>query len=351
MRIAILGAGALGTIFGALMTKKGVPVVLIDVNKAHVDALNRNGAKIVGAMEFTQPVTAITPEQMSGEYDLVFVLTKLTASAQALPGLKKFLHKDSIVCTLQNGMPEEIVESYIGGHRTVGGAVAPTGALLEPGVVQANSTEEIMSQFAFEIGEMDGSITPRLETVKKYLSAVGNVDILDNLRGVRWSKIKINSTGAGMSSALGTTFGENIDDPKILICMAFIADEVVRVAEAQNVKLVKMQGFDIAGFKLSGPEDIQRVVPMFRTIWNRHRSARGSMMFDLQRGFDTEIDHLNGLVTKKGREWGIPTPFKDKVVELIKEAQSRRGVNDYSKIKEFEPLIARYAGGIQVEIL
>jgi 2-dehydropantoate 2-reductase len=222
--------------------------------------------------------------------------------------------------------------------------------MLEPGVVQANSTEEIMNQFAFEIGEIDGSITPRLQTVKKYLSAAGNVDILDNLLGVRWSKIKINSTGAGMSSALGTTFGENIDDPKILICMAFIADEVVRVAEAQNVKLVKMQGFDIASFKLSGPEDIQRVVPMFRTIWNRHRPARGSMMFDLQRGFDTEIDHLNGLVSTWGKKLGVPTPFNDKVVELIKEAQSRRGVNDYSKMKEFEPLLAAYAPGVTVTI-
>lgn len=115
MRAAIIGAGSLGTIIGALMAKAGRPVDLIDTNREHVAALNRDGARIIGEMDLTVPVQALTPEDMTGQYDLVFLLSKQTANQAVLTHLLPFLHAESTVCTLQNGIPRALGR---GGDRT-----------------------------------------------------------------------------------------------------------------------------------------------------------------------------------------------------------------------------------------
>ena len=98
MRVAILGCGAMGTVLGAYMTKNGCNVELIDSYEAHVQALNEKGAHIVGTVDFTVPVKAITPGQMEGIYDVVFLFTKQTANDEVLPNLLPHLGPDSTVC-------------------------------------------------------------------------------------------------------------------------------------------------------------------------------------------------------------------------------------------------------------
>ena len=114
MKIAILGSGAMGTVLGAFLVKNGCEVDFIDTYQAHVDALNQSGAHIIGTVDFTVPVRAITPEQMDGIYDVVFLFTKQTANPSVLPGLLTHLDENSTVCTLQNGVPEPYIAEYIG---------------------------------------------------------------------------------------------------------------------------------------------------------------------------------------------------------------------------------------------
>lgn len=158
MRTAIIGAGSLGTIIGALMAKKGRPVDLVDANREHVEVLNRVGARIVGEMEALVPVRALTPEEMTGNYDLLFLLNKQTANPAVLNHLLPFLHESSIVCTLQNGIPEPSVAAVVGKARTIGGAVGFGATWIQPGVSQLTTTTEAVRKFAFEIGEMDGVV-------------------------------------------------------------------------------------------------------------------------------------------------------------------------------------------------
>lgn len=134
MRVAILGCGAMGTVLGAYMTKNGCNVELIDSYEAHVQALNEKGAHIVGTVDFTVPVKAITPGQMEGIYDVVFLFTKQTANDEVLPNLLPHLGPDSTVCTLQNGVPEPFVAAHVGKARTVGGTVLWGATFQEPGV-------------------------------------------------------------------------------------------------------------------------------------------------------------------------------------------------------------------------
>ena len=157
MKVAILGCGAMGTVLGAYMTKNGCDVEMIDSYQAHVDALNEKGAHIVGTVDFTVPVKAVTPEQMEGIYDIVFLFTKQTANDVVLPNLLPHLGPDSTVCTLQNGVPEPYVASYVGESRTVGGTVLWGATFMEPGVSEL--TQDLSrNDHLFEIGEIDGSI-------------------------------------------------------------------------------------------------------------------------------------------------------------------------------------------------
>jgi len=152
MKIAIYGCGAMGTVLGAFLNKNGIEVTLIDSYADHVKALNEKGAHIVGCADFTVPVSAITPEQMKEKYDIVFLFTKQTANSTVLPHLKQFLNDDSIVCTLQNGVPEYGIEEYLRGNRTVGGTVLWGATFISPGVSEV--TQDVTSgDILFDIGE------------------------------------------------------------------------------------------------------------------------------------------------------------------------------------------------------
>jgi 2-dehydropantoate 2-reductase len=345
MRAAIIGIGSLGTIVGALIAKSGKPIDLVDSYKENVDALNRSGATITGAIELNVPVSAYTPDQMTGEYDLVFLLTKQTNNRIVLPQLLPHLHRDSVVCTLQNGIPEDSVASIIGRERVIGGAVGFGATWLKPGVSSLTSSYAAVQKFAFEMGEVGGVVRPRLDVARAYLECVGRTEIRSNLIGIRFAKVLMNATFSGMSAALGCTFGDVLGNPKAMTCLAFVANECIAVARARGVRLVEMQGEDLERLELRSPADIPSKMPLYRKIWGQHVKLKASMLQDLEKGRDCEINYINGVICGYGRECGVATPFNDKIVELVTEAQNRRAVNDFSDLGRFDSLLEQYAEG------
>ena len=345
MRAAIIGIGSLGTIVGALITKSGKQIDLFDSYKENIEALNRSGATITGAIELNVPVSAYTPDQMTGEYDLVFLLTKQTNNRIVLPQLLPHLHRDSVVCTLQNGIPEDSVASIVGRERVIGGAVGFGATWLKPGVSSLTSSYAAVQKFAFEIGEMDGVVRPRLDVARAYLECVGRTEIRSNLIGIRFAKVLMNATFSGMSAALGCTFGDVLGNPKAMTCLAFVANECIAVARARGVRLVEMQGEDLERLELRSPADIPSKMPLYRKIWGQHVKLKASMLQDLEKGRECEINYINGVICGYGRECGVATPFNDKIVELVTEAQNRRAVNDFSALDRFDGLLEQYVEG------
>lgn len=343
MRAVIVGAGSLGTIIGALINQAGKQIDLVDAYKDHVNALNRSGATITGAIDLNVPVKAYTPDQLTGTYDLVFLLTKQTSNQQTLSQVLPHLHPDSTVCTLQNGIPEHSVAAIVGRERTSGGAVGFGATWLRPGVSSLTSSYEAVKNFAFEIGEMDGVVRPRLQVIQQYLECVGTTEIRTDLIGIRFSKVLMNATFSGMSAALGCTFGDVLADPKAMTCLAFVADECIKVARAHGVRLVMMQGEDLELLELQSAAEIPSKMPLYRKIWGSHTGLKASMLQDLEKGRDTEIDYINGLICDKGRERDVATPFNDRIVELVTEAQTRRGVNNFSYLGRFDDLLKIHA--------
>lgn len=331
MRIGVLGVGSLGTIIGALIAERGFDVDLIDTNHEHIQALNEHGAKITGFLEKTIPVKAVHPEQLEGQYDVIFLLTKQIYTESAIDSIKPHLNSESIVCTLQNGIPEENVANLVGTDRTIGGVVGFGATWRGPGCSELTTEWETVRRYAFDIGEINGEETERLAVVKDILESVGTCVVDSNIMGMKWTKLLMNATFSGMSAALGCTFGDVLDDSEAMKYLGFIADETISVARAHGVRLVPMQGDNLEALKLQPGETVEDKMHIYNKVWNPHRNLKASMLQDLEKGIRTEIHHINGVVCTKGREYGIPTLYNDLVVKLVSEAESNKEVPSFEK--------------------
>ncbi|MGF6905599.1 ketopantoate reductase family protein [Fusobacterium sp. PH5-44] len=322
MRAAILGAGSLGTIMGAVISKNGGDVILIDNNKSHVEELNKNGATVTGYMELNNiPVKAITPDQMEGIYDIVIVLLKQTANKSALPNLLSHLNENSVVCTLQNGIPEEMVAEIVGEDRTIGGTVGWGGGWVSPGVAQLFTRPDHMR---IEIGSIDEKISEKVQRVEKFLKLAGDVEINTNLMGIRWSKLLMNSALSGMSAALGCTFGEIIDDDKAVVCAAYVADELIRVSEKKGINMeIIIPDCNFYDMKFDDKIGRDNTVKILREIYEVHRPQKASMLQDMEKNIPCEINYINGIVCENGEKYGIETPFNNKIVEIVKRFEKK----------------------------
>ncbi|WP_026569288.1 ketopantoate reductase family protein [Sediminibacillus terrae] len=344
MRIAIMGAGSLGTIIGAYLSKGKQEVELIDVNQEHVDALNKSGATIVGTVDETIPVTAITPAEMNGIYDLVLLLTKQVYNGQVLENLKQYINEESIVLSLQNGVPEEGLANELGEKRVIGGSVEFGATWIKPGVSELTTTAESFKANAFQIGELDGSITERTEKLKKVLELVGGTEISTNLIGTKWSKLLVNVAMSGTSTVFGCTYGDVLADDTAVTSAVMLADETLEAGQASGVAFTSIAGIDVAKtFKINKDKsNLSEVIAMARKVFKPQALLRASMLQDLEKQRKSEIDYINGEVVAKGKETGIATPFNDLLVKLVREAENEKTVPVFEEnLVPFKQLIEK----------
>ena len=315
MRTAIYGAGSLGTILGAYITKNGGKVELINRNKAHIEALQQKGAQVVGTVNFTQPVVAYLPEQMEGTYDIIFLMTKQQQNVEVVTRLKEFLAEDGVIVTLQNGIPELQIGEIVGDGRTLGCTVAWGATMKEAGVCELTSQPDSLT---FSLGSLTKERNGHFEDVKALLEMMGEVEVDENFVGTRWSKLLINASFSGMSAVLGCTFGEAAKaKPSRRIVQALIK-ECIDVCAVGGVRIEPVQGKDIVKL-LDYKGGLKKAISFFiiPIAIRKHALLKASMLQDIEKGKLTEVDAINGVVSAYGRKVGCPTPMNDKVVEII----------------------------------
>lgn len=319
MRIAIMGAGSLGTILGAYISKAGFSIDLIDPYEEHVKVLNEEGAHVIGTVEFTQKVNAILPQQMEGVYDLIIYMAKQTYNDTAIPQIKAHIDENSTVCVCQNGIPEYAVSQAIGAERVVGAPVGWGATFQEPGCSALTSDEGNLN---FTLGSLDGSINARVLKTKEVLESMGEVIVSENLLGLRWTKLLMNSTFSGLSTALGTTFGGVLDNDDAMKLILRIGKECVDVAAEKGITLEPYEGYDFyTAFKRGNKETNDQSIELIREIWKPHYRLTASMAQDVMNGRKCEIFHINGVVCNAGKECNIPTPINDIIVEIVSGMQ------------------------------
>ena len=344
VKIAVYGAGAMGTVLGALLTKGGLKNVdLITRNVAHVTGLKEQGASIVcegEGGEICVKVNALLPSEMSEKYDVIFLMTKQRHNAEILTGLLPFLKEDGLVCTTQNGLPEASVAEIVGEERTYGAATSYGATFIGNGKVALTSK---VAGMKMEVGgyQNDGKKLPLLLNILAYAGkAIGKEDFAkgtDNLLGSRWSKLCINATFSGLSVVTGETFGAIVGKGKSRKIALSALRECISVAEASGVTLAKMQGHDMRKM-LGGKSPLKRFIAymVLPFAMKNHKKLRSGMLRDVTEGRRCEIDYITGAVCKVGEKYGVETPVCKKITELVHDIENGLCETDYKNLDFFD---------------
>jgi len=304
MKIAIVGAGAMGCLYGGkLSAVSSNEVYLLDVWKDHIDRINADGLSMEenGKELKYKDLTGATDPQQVGPCDLAVIFVKSTLTAQAVKSNKAVFGPETVALTLQNGLGNiELISSEIGRENVIAGTTAHGATMLGAGHMRhAGSGKTI-------IGELDGSRTERLKKISSVLEAAGmETELSDNVMGLVWDKLLVN---VGINALTGITKLENgklLEYPGIEEIMGDAVAEGCAVAAAKNIKL----GFD-------DPAEHTREVA------RATGANRSSMLQDILNGKKTEIDMINGAIVREGEALGIATPVNRVLSELIKYFQS-----------------------------
>ena len=333
MRAAIYGAGSLGTILGAFITKKGGQIDLINRNRNHIAALRQNGATITGTLQFNQKVTALTPDEMSGKYDIIFLMTKQLQNKEVVTFLKDYLEEDGVIVTLQNGIPEYEISEIVGEQRVLGCTVAWGATMGAPGTCELTSSPDSLT---FSLGSLSGKPNAHFGEVKALLEMMGPVEIDENFIGTRWSKLLINAAFSGMSAVCGSTFGEAAADKASRRIVQALIKECIDVCAKGGIKIEPIQGKDVVKLlDYHGPIKKALSFAIIPIAIKKHALLKASMLQDLEKGKLCEVDAINGVVCNYGRKVGVPTPCNDKVVEILHKCEKGELKPSFENVKLF----------------
>ncbi len=342
MKYAIYGAGSLGIVLGAwLSDKTKTAVTVIDRNKKSVDALNKNGAKVLysNSTLLVSKVNAILETEVKEKFDIIFLLTKQIGNVEIVKKASKMLSKNGVICTMQNGLPEEDVASVIGKERTFGCAIGWGATRIEPGISELTS-EPSASSLSFSLGSYAGLNNEYLAEMKNLLSLMGEVSVEENFIGARWVKVLINSAFSGMSAVCGDTFGEVAKNKNSRKIIQRIIKECIDVANAAKIKIEPIQGKDVV--KLIDYHNNFKKKISFMIIplaIKKHSKLKASMLQDLEKGIKTEVDSINGVVCAFGKKFNVKTPFNEMVAEIIHKCEEGKLKPSFENTKFFNEIL------------
>jgi 2-dehydropantoate 2-reductase len=297
MKIAVFGAGGVGAFFGGLLVRGGADVHFI-ARGAQLDALQTKGVLIRSTRLGDVVVPHVRAEADSsriGVSDLVLVCVKAHQTPQILDDLAPLVGAQTTLVTLQNGVDsDEPLAARFGAERVVPGVVYVGATLDEPGIVSHVAAGTIA------IGVRDGGDASRLPAVAAALGMSGQpVKVVADIQAERWLKLLWNASFNPVSAVTERTPRELVDVASTRQLLIDLMQEVIAVARAQDIVLAD----DAIDEQLAWTE--------------RAPAIRTSMMVDRSRGRDMEIDALVGVIVRKGREYGVPTPFSQAMQALL----------------------------------
>lgn len=309
MRIAVVGAGAMGSVYAGLLADAGNDVWVVDTWEAHVAAIREHGLRVEGASgERTVRVGATTNAMDVGEVDLVVVATKAMDVRDAALAARPLAGDATIVLPIQNGLGsvEEAAAVFgsdaRGNDRVIVGVAGGFGAsVTAPGAVHHAGMELL------RLGERRGPVTARLERIAEVWRAAGfTVRTYDDADVLVWEKLVCNVCFSATCALLDVTIGEAMDDPRAWSVASRCAVEAYDVARALRIDLP----FD---------DPIEHV----RAFGSRIPGARPSLLLDLRAGRRTEIDVINGAIPRAARTVSAEAPVNEAVTALVKAMESR----------------------------
>ncbi len=319
MRLGIIGAGAIGSVVGGMLTKAGHDVTFIDQWPDHVEALKKVGLRLSGTCgEHLIPVKALNiyeVQSLAQPFDAVFIAVKSYDTEWATHlGLAYLKKPDGVVVDFQNGINDERVAAIAGRERTLGCVITISAGMYEPGHAIRTDTGAI----GFKIGEHDGQETPRVRALVEAMNAVAPTKLTTNLWGERWSKLAINCMVNAICGLSGLGSMEARTDPEIQLISIQLGSEVIQVGRARGYEVEPIYGIIAQRFvDAAAGRGVAEIQADMSAVGKSRSGGRPSMLQDVMRRRRTEIDYLNGYVAEQGRRVGVKTPFNDAVVDLM----------------------------------
>jgi 2-dehydropantoate 2-reductase len=299
-RVAVVGAGAVGGYFGAMLARAGAPVTLIGRSR-HVDVWKRNGLFLESAnFQGVIPVQASTELDAARDADLVLFTVKAIDTKDTARELARHLRAGALVISLQNGVDNVPLMRAAGSLDPVAAVVYVASAMPAPGSVKHGGRGDLL------IGDLPGRVGARrdveLTRVSAWFETAGiPCRVSTDIEADLWAKLITNAALNAISAVVHATYGEAAASPDSREVIRLLVNECVAVARAGGVALP--------------------AVDYVQLVWEfaeRIGAVYASTSQDLERGKRTEIDALNGYVVRRGAELGIPTPVNQTLLALVK---------------------------------
>ncbi len=305
MKIAIIGTGAMGSVYAALLADAGNEIHAVDLWQAHVDAINTTGLRVTGASG-DRTVTSIQATRNLadvGACDLYIIATKASGVGSAAKAIAPLMRPDSLVLTIQNGLGSgERIAQYMPTDNVLLGVADGFGAAMkDPGHAHHNSMKLI------RLGEMNGGLTARLDTLTQVWVAAGfNAKAFADINQLIWEKYLCNVTLSGPCTVFDCTLGELMANETWWHIALGCTQEAYRLGQAKHIN-----------FAFDDPIDY---VTAFAS---RMPQARPSMLLDHHAKRRSEIDAINGMAVELGQQLGIPTPYNETISAMVRRLEEK----------------------------
>jgi len=306
-RVAVVGAGSVGSFFGAMLARAGHPVVLIG-RAAHAQAICRDGLRLeMAGRTDTVALDASSEIAAARGADLVLFSVKSTDTAAVARDLAGVVDSGALVVSLQNGVENAAVIARHVAATVVPAVVYVATSMPEPGLVRHHGRGDLVVGPRTGAGAADAALQERLEALAAFFGSAGvPVRISADVMAELWSKLMVNCAYNAISAIAQASYGELVALAPVRELQHAVVAEVVALAAAEGVELPLAPALDA----------MERIAPAMP-------AQLSSTAQDVARRKPSEIDHLNGFVSRRGRELGVPTPANQALHALVKLVESR----------------------------
>ena len=304
MKIAIIGAGAMGSIYASFLAKSNNEVLAIDLWEDHLKAIKDNGLRVSGFSgdNIVKNVKVSNNINDAKDYDLFVIATKASGVGPVASIVSKIISNKSLILTIQNGLGAgERIASFMPTDNVLLGVAQGFGASMKgPGHAHHNNMSMI------RIGEMNGGITPRLNNLVKIWCEAGfNAKAFEDIEQLIWEKFICNVAWSGSCSVFRKTLGQVMDN-----------EHMYNIAKGCALEARQMGDFKKVNFTFD--DTVEYITEFGKKLLN----SKPSMLQDVEANRLSEVDAINGMVVTLGKELGIETPYNTAVSSIIKAQEA-----------------------------
>jgi 2-dehydropantoate 2-reductase len=305
VKVAIVGVGAMGSLFAYLLSRAGYSPWLLDNCQERVDTIKKDGIwveGITGSHHVMFHKITTQPEEV-GAVDLLIIFVKAYDTREAIKGAVPLLGERTLVLTLQNGLYNlDSIADITGKRRVIGGITAYGATQLSHGHIRHAGVGETT------IGSLKGEEIKDIGNIKQVLDTAGvTTSITEDIEGTIWGKLIINAAINPLTALTQLRNGEIIEHTELLDLQSRVVEEACAVAKAKGVTI-----------------HYRNPVEKVKNVCKATGSNRSSMLQDILNGKRTEIDYINGAIVSEGKEYAIPTPYNYILTRLIRAMEIQR---------------------------